>query len=341
MRSLEGMQKEALVVSSATGRTWRVISDEGPYLAGTDLAPPPLGHFVTGMVAMHANELLALAAARGIELRGLRLEQDSFYTMEGSALRGTMTGGALPPRLRVEAGGDLSEEELRALAADAVAGSPLAGLVTGTHNSLFALVHNGERIATGRVAGLAGEAADCAVDRFEQIEPEPVAELLLRKVHDADRVDGEGGADTSLQPEQSRKLNARAVCTIRNDGVKVIDQFLLRPVGSQFRLLSDETGRAPDAFSYLAAGIGFCFMTQLGRYAAITKKPLDGYSVVQDTHFSTRGESADPVETHVFLDTPEDADTARRMLDMSEQTCFLHALCRTDLEPVVHVALCR
>ncbi|HXH95729.1 MAG TPA: OsmC family protein, partial [Gaiellaceae bacterium] len=184
---------------------------------------------------------------------------------------------------------------------------------------------------------LPGEAADDPQDCFDRIAPHPLAEELLRKVREADQVEGEGGANSSLQPEQSRTLNARAVCTVRDDGVKEIDQFLFKPVGSQFRLLSDESGRAPDAFSYLAAGIGFCFMTQLGRYATITKRPLDDYRIVQDMHFSTAGNTADPVETHVFLDTPEDADIARQMLDMGEQTCFLHALCRTDLRPVVRV----
>ena len=30
--------------------------------------------------------------------------------------------------------------------------------------------------------------------------------------------------------------------------------------------------RAPDAVTYISAGIGFCFMTQFGRYAKIIKK---------------------------------------------------------------------
>ena len=41
---------------------------------------------------------------------------------------------------------------------------------------------------------------------------------------------------------------------------------------------------------------------------------------------------ADPVETHVALTTDEDDGFARTALDMSEQTCFLHALCRTELK---------
>lgn len=73
---------------------------------------------------------------------------------------------------------------------------------------------------------------------------------------------------------------------------------------------------------------------------------LDGYRVVQDTHFSLGGASggtgragtAAPVETHVHLETPEDDDFARAVVDMGEQTCFLHALCRTGLTTKVNVA---
>jgi hypothetical protein len=53
-----------------------------------------------------------------------------------------------------------------------------------------------------------------------------------------------------------------------------------------------------------------------------------------DMHFSLGGASgetgaageADPVEAHVSLASGEDDTFARTALDMSEQTCFLHAL---------------
>lgn len=81
-------------------------------------------------------------------------------------------------------------------------------------------------------------------------------------------------------------------------------------------------------------------MTQIGRYAHIVKQKLDGYSILQDSFFSLPGASggtgkagqAHPLETHVHLTGPEDADFARRIVDMGERTCFLHALCRTPLK---------
>ena len=100
-RSLTVMQKEAIVVNVRSGKAWRLASDEGPYLDGHDTAPCPLAFLTTGMVASYMNEILALARQRRIKINDISLLQDNFYTMEGSAVRGTMVGGALPVELEV------------------------------------------------------------------------------------------------------------------------------------------------------------------------------------------------------------------------------------------------
>ena len=94
VRSLSGFQKEALVRSAKSGDTWRLVSDEGPYLNGHDAAPCPLGFLSCGMVASFMNEIMALADHQGIKIRKLKLVQDNFYTMKGSMLKRTMIGGA-------------------------------------------------------------------------------------------------------------------------------------------------------------------------------------------------------------------------------------------------------
>ena len=37
-----------------------------------------------------------------------------------------------------------------------------------------------------------------------------------------------------------------------------------------------------------------------------------------------------PVDTHVYLKTKEDEAICKEIVDMAEQTCFLHAACRTS-----------
>jgi organic hydroperoxide reductase OsmC/OhrA len=140
-------------------------------------------------------------------------------------------------------------------------------------------------------------------------------------------------------------LNIGAIATLRDDGILSIQQMQYSPWGTSFELLSAEDGRAPSANALISAGIGFCFMTQFGRFVSMLKLDLPDYRIVQDTHFSLGGAtgktgkagSADPVETHVFLQTSESDDTAKDMLDIAEQTCFLHAFCGTDLKTKLRI----
>ncbi|MGA9595996.1 MAG: OsmC family protein [Acidimicrobiia bacterium] len=345
VRALAGMQKEAFVVNGASGRAWRLVSDEGPYLAGYDRAPCPLCTFITGMVSSYMNAITSLAGARGIDIDDIELTLRNHYSMEGSALKGTMLGGAQQPQLAVQLAADADATDLYDLVAEAVTASPVNGLLRGVKQSLFTLSWNGDRIPVGEVQGLGG---DCEADpdqRFSEvaIAELPVANDLMIKVKPADQVEGvPGGINTSLQESQSRTLLVQARCRLRPDGIKEIHENLFRPIGSEFRFLSEEApgaggqGRAPDAMTYLSAGIGFCFMTQFGRYASITKRRLDEYRIVQDTHFGPG--AADPVETHVYLVTPEGEEFARKTLDIGERTCFLHATCRTDLDMAIAVA---
>jgi hypothetical protein len=71
-------------------------------------------------------------------------------------------------------------------------------------------------------------------------------------------------------------------------------------------------------------------MTQIGRYAHITKQDLKAYSLVQDTIYQIGQASsrAEPVDTHTFLQTGEPDEVAQKTLSMSERTCFLHAAMR-------------
>ena len=345
-RSLSVMQKEGLVASSASGQVWRLVSDEGAYLDGFNEAPCPLSFLTVGMVSSYMTELLALAQQRGIAIDRVELVQDNYYTMKGSALKGTMTGGAKDVELEARIDSDADAETLRALVYDAVAASPLNGLMRGEKESLFTLTHKGRQVIPDKAKPVQREVPSDPVPQIEGVHPLACEAIPVRGDMSPLTDEATSSQGSSLAEEQDRVLHIRGICTVREDGVKQVEQQLFNPHGSVFHFLCDEDGRAPDAVSYMAAGIGFCFMTQLGRYAKIAKKHLAAYNVVQDIHFTLGGASggtgqagkADPVETHVYLDSDEDAEFARAALDMGEQTCFLHAFCRTDLKARVKVS---
>ena len=344
VRSLSGFQKEALVRSARTGDTWRLVSDEGPYLNGHDAAPCPLAFLSTGMVASYMNEITALAARQGVTIRKLRLIQDNYYTMKGSMPKRTMVGGAEPVELRVEIDCDLDDGALTTLLMNAISASPLNGLMRGRLESLFKLARNGHELPTAKVAELDAPLFPDPGNHFATARPDIPANLThMEPIGPTPKKDvalGTSAAAGSLAAEQDRRLNIGAIAQLRPDGIKDLQQMQYSPWGTSFRFLSSEDGRAPDANTLISAGIAFCFMTQFGRFVSMLKLDLPDYRIVQDTHFSLGGASggtgqagtADPIETHVYLQTSESDETAQEMLDISEQTCFLHAFCRTDLK---------
>ena len=348
VRSLSGFQKEALICSAKTGDTWRLVSDEGPYLNGHDAAPCPLAFLSTGMVASFMNEITALAEIQGTQIGYLKLTQDNYYTMKGSMPKRTMVGGAENIELLVEIDCDLPDGELNDFLVDATFASPLNGLMRGKIGSLFKLSRNGSPLPTAKAAELEGSLLPDPEDRFAYAEPaahstdlmEPVGLTPKKTVAKGTAVGG-----SSLSDEQDRRLNIGAIAVLREDGQKEIQQMQYSPYGTSFKFLSSEDGRSPDANTLISAGIGFCFMTQFGRFVSMLNLDLPDYRIVQDTHFSLGGASggtgkpgeADPIETHVYLETTESNKVAQEMLDISEQTCFLHAFCRTDLKTKLKV----
>jgi uncharacterized OsmC-like protein len=334
-RALDGMQKEALV-AEPSGIVWRMTCDEGPYLNGTDLAPFPLAFFGSGMLAATATELPAAAREAGQPLSGLRLVQDNFYTMEGSALRGDMVGAALPVELTVTCDGGPDGAALQALVDRALAASPVAALLRTALKNRFRLVLNGAEKPLPLPAAK-GEADDPA-PLFDQAAPDASAGLapdVLAKAESAEHVAGvDGGAGSSLTAEQKRMLHVRVIGQPRSDGLIALRVELFKPIGSSFTFLADPAGeRAPSPLALTSAGLAFCYMTQLGRYAHIVKWPLADYRIVQDTRFAAAGGQgrADAVDTHVFLSGDVDEEMGVKLVRMGEQTCFLHAACRLSV----------
>lgn len=348
VRSLSGFQKEALIRSAKTGDTWRLVSDEGPYLNGFDAAPCPLAFLSTGMVASFMNEILALAKIQGVEIRQLKLIQDNYYTMKGSMPKRTMIGGAENIDLQVEIDCDLDDVALNEFLINATYASPLNGLMRGKLESLFKLSANGQEIPTAKVSEIDGPVFPDPGNHFSKAKASSSDLALMLPIGPTpkkDVVKGTTSGGSSLSDEQDRRLNIGAVAVLREDGLKEIQQMQYSPYGTSFCFLSSEDGRAPDANTLISAGIGFCFMTQFGRFVSMLKLDLPDYRIVQDTHFSLGGASggtskageADPIETHVYLETGESNEMAQEMLDISEQTCFLHAFCRTDLKTKLKV----
>ena len=344
-RTLEGMQKEALIHYGPTGAIWRVVSDEGPWLNGTDLAPFPLAFFAAGVAASLMSEFLGEARDRDIRIDSLHLVQDNFFTMEGSALKGTMAAGVQPMQVSISARSNASATDIENIAETAVRRrSPAERCLREILTSSFAVRANNEELAwPGKRADTVAGLSDPA-EVFDDIRPlSNGGTTLIRK---SGSVAKSHGAAVGLAAEQKRVVHVRTEGSIRQDGLKSIDVQCIQPAGSRFRILSDDskvTGgqeRAPSGLAFLSAGVAFCFMTQIGRYAQITKQQLNGYRIIQDTAFRlARDHEPDgfAVETLVCLDTDEPRDKSIQLVRMAEQTCYIHAAYRTPTATEVTV----
>ena len=353
-RALAGMQKEALINYGPTDTTWRVVCDEGPWLNGTDLAPFPLGFFTAGLVASYMSEFMAQAKRAEVEVHDLEVIVDNLYGMEGSLMRGTMVGSAQPVEVTFRATTSTDAREALQLAHLAVASSPADALLRNAVDSLFTLNHNGQTLPVTRVAASAAPQHKDPTLLFSEARPGAVSDYatdILQRLDGVDTLGGEKlGSERSsavgLSDTQKRQVHVRGVGTLRDDGMKDLQVACFQPVGSVFRFLSDDSAavggqeRAPCGLVYLSAGISFCFMTQLGRYAHVAKHKMHSYQIVQDTSFSVPAAINDKeemptsaaVDTHVYVGNEEDEDKTQTLLNMGEQTCYLHAACRTGIK---------
>ena len=357
VRSLEGMQKEAVVTCQPEGTVWRLVSDEGPYLNGKDMAPFPLAFFTAGMQFSFLSQFLQGARAQDVSLESVSLAQDNFYSLEGSFLRGDATGDAKSPELRLKVQSSAPASTIAALARMAEESSPAQSLMRTLLRNTFSLKLNGSPLSVPDLAPSPPPGENDPATHFEGLAPgsgDFLPDIITRTKKAEKRTGVEGGAGSSFQAEQKRTLHIHGEAQWLGDMLMETMIQLHKPIGSSFRFVCDETqvlggkASAPPPLAYLSAGVGFCYMTQLGRYAHIKKHELDSYRIVQKNIFQFDGSANDasrkasirPTDTQVFLDAQfAEEDDAPKLVSMGQQTCFLHAAMRGEYPAQISVEL--
>lgn len=112
--SLDNMRKAATVsVEHPKGSTFRIICDEGPYLGGDDSAPPPLAYYSASIAFCLLTQLSRFAAIKKLNIKKMRLSQETRFLMEGSATQGSLMGKGKSVVTHVEIESDEPEEAIR------------------------------------------------------------------------------------------------------------------------------------------------------------------------------------------------------------------------------------
>jgi uncharacterized OsmC-like protein len=349
-RQLDGHQKEGVVTEGARGSSWRLATDEGGHLRGTDLAPFPLGFFNAGLQADLANRLLTLARQRSLAISDLEIDVHTGYYMTGSFFKGDGTGYAEPAKITVAIGGPSSAAEAEQLVADAVLASPALAAMRIPVQNTFALYLNGQRRT---VSTMKPSPAPAAPDPFvtHSRAPEPIADsgALTDLIYKTGRVQ-EG--EISPAPAGTKTKIIRTVTgtswLIDPTGVTETRTVLGLPGMSEFALRTDERedhDTGPSGLSLVSAGIAFCYMTQMSRYVEHMKYRIRNVRLVQFSPYALRQTAgglegaAEPVDTHLFFEGEEDEETAELFMRIAARTCYLHATLADSLEPIVTVQL--
>ncbi len=357
-RALGGHQKEAVVTEGHSGAVWRMVSDEGPMLQGTDLAPFPLGFMNAGLQADVLGRMAALGTAQGPErsqLDGVTAELATDYAFEGSFYKGTGKGSAKAPQFKFMVPSRFDAKRFEVLIQAAMAASPLVAMHSQVLRNTFALYVNGKR----RMLNSLPESAEREVidplkswhgvpspGRDEASRPFATRALIERLEPIAAPVAGAAAAANSAAASALSGESAKIDIMVRGrsrlcDSTTESEVWLARPVGSHFGLFSCESienqppPSAPRGLSLAMSGIAFCLMTQVLRYVGYHNMKVRALRVVQLSPFDWARDGralALPLDTHVFVHADENDETMERLLVMAANTCYLHAALGAVLE---------
>ena len=352
-RTMWGHQKEVVVEEGAGGDVWRLTSDEGAILKGTDLAPFPLAFFNAGLHADFVNRALVIARAQGVPLDITGITLNNHYAFNGSFFKGTGAGSAEAVTVNVRACSTAPQDVVQRVLDAALTASPAHALMAQVQRNTFALYVNGRRCPVTRVAPSAS--AD-QQDPFKAhtAAPAPLAGAAspYLAVESIERTLPPGPVPL-FAPEGRMQIVIPGGSVVR-DAAGVVSTTVTPRVGNAFRITCDERAErsearseAPSGLACIAAGIAFCYMTQFTRYIEHRKHQVRAIRFVQTLPFTLAGNAADgtlkgglePVDTHVFLHAEEPDAVMQNLLEVAENTCYLHAALRSALPGRVELTL--
>jgi hypothetical protein len=347
-RAMGAHQKEALVYEGVDGPVWRVVSDEGAYLKGSDCAPFPLGFFNAGLQADVLGNLQRIVRHQKLNLSTISLELDNDFSFSGSFFKGDGEGTAESAQLRLKTAGEANVEQLKAAVNEACRASIGLDVMARAQEGTFAIYVNGIRrdVLDAKPSG----ASDA---------PDPLKNYAGLPSPIRDGLDIEGivtkyprpDVETQIMPSAGTKFEIRVLGESTLPGIAngptKIKTALKAPPGSHFGFGTDEYSLvnpvAPSGLSLLCSAVSFCYMTQLLRYSEYLKYKVRAIRLVQYSPFSTVLENgmlvgkAGPFDTHLFLHGEEPDSVMQKLLVMAARTCYLHAALRSTLPPILTI----
>ena len=356
-RQMDLLQKESIGYEGDLSSTsFRLTSDEGKHLNGTDLAPFPLGFFNASIHGDIVGTIMKQAASQGLKINNIDCEVLNSYYLTGSFVKGDGKGHAEPTTINLDITTSENHEDINNLILKASKTAPvLAGLRTPLKNT-FALYANGTR---KDLSNLNESSKTDAEDPYQQykVEPSPsksdnysdrmivkTGEVSAGTVEPVDGYNVPKSQDGNAENPKFNKIIRTIVgksSTNANSKIIEIDTVLGLPGMTHFVISCDIDGIiAPSPVNVMGAAISFCFLTQTHRYIHHQKFAIEGLRMSQ---YATFKENSDglvemmPLDTHLYMNGTAPDEHNEKLIDMSEKTCYLHATLSEALEPKINI----
>ena len=356
-RQMDILQKESIGYEGDLNSTsFRLTSDEGKHLNGTDLAPFPLGFFNASIHGDIVGTVMKQATLKGLKIDNIDCEVLNSYYLTGSFVKGDGKGHAEPTTINLDIATSENQDDIKNLILSASKMAPvLAGLRTPLKNT-FALYANGRR---KDLSSLNESSKTDAEDPYQQykVEPSPsnsdnysdrmivkTGEVSAGTVEPVDGYNVPKSQDGNAENPKFNKIIRTIVgksSTNANSKIVEVDTVLGLPGMTHFVISSDIDGNiAPSPVNVMGAAISFCFLTQTHRYIHHQKFAIEGLRMSQ---YATFKENSDgtvemlPLDTHLYMNGTAPDEHNEKLIDMSERTCYLHATLSEALDPKINI----
>ena len=356
-RQMDILQKESIGYEGDLNSTsFRLTSDEGKHLNGTDLAPFPLGFFNASIHGDIVGTIMKQATLKGLKIDNIDCEVLNSYYLTGSFVKGDGKGHAEPTTINLDIATSENQDDIKNLILSASKMAPvLAGLRTPLKNT-FALYANGRR---KDLSSLNESSKTDAEDPYQQykVEPSPsnsdnysdrmivkTGEVSAGTVEPVDGYNVPKSQDGNAENPKFNKIIRTIVgksSTNANSKIVEVDTVLGLPGMTHFVISSDIDGIiAPSPVNVMGAAISFCFLTQTHRYIHHQKFAIEGLRMSQ---YATFKENPDgtvemmPLDTHLYMNGTAPDEHNEKLIDMSERTCYLHATLSEALDPKINI----
>ena len=120
-RQMDILQKETIgYEGDLNSSSFRLTSDEGKHLNGTDLAPFPLGFFNASIHGDIVGTVMKQARLNGLKIDNIDCEVLNSYYLTGSFVKGDGKGHAEPTTINLDVSTSENHEDIKSLILKAV-----------------------------------------------------------------------------------------------------------------------------------------------------------------------------------------------------------------------------